>query len=519
MTGITLLLLASALGLALSRATRLPSIPMLLLAGAVLSAVAALPEEFLQDALLLGLNVMVFVAGIELSPQRIGAQAKAAIGIGIAQFVLLAAVGYGAAIALGYPVVTATYVALALTASSTLVVVALLQERQQLFEPLGRMVTGVLLLQDLLVILSIPVITRLSEGAGSVVTGVAATLGLVALAGIMIAWVGPFVIARFRDDEEILLLLVLSVLFGFVGLADLFQLPLVSGAFLGGVSLSAFPVRGLVRGQLASLSDFFNALFFTALGGFLQLPSASELAHGLAFALIVILVTPPLVAFVSERMGFSARPALAAGLLLSQTSEFSLVVGLQGVVFGQILPEVFGVIALVTLITMILTPFIATDRVTWALVKAHPFKPRRKPLAQPRDHVLLVGCGRNGVSLLEVLVVSPNPIVVVDDDPALIHWLEESRIPAVRGDASDAEVLRAAGAEHARIVISTIRRVLDNGPLLDMVRRAPVIVRAFNLEDARWIEERGGFPILYSEAAAEDFLEWYEEWQASPTPS
>ncbi len=513
MTAITLLLLAAATGLALSRATGLPSIPMLLVAGALLSRLAPLPEGLLQDALLLGLTVMVFVAGIELSPQRVGAQTTAALKVGIAQFLLMGAVGFGAALAFGYSLVTSAYLALAMTASSTLVVVGLLQERRQLFEPFGRMVTGVLLLQDLLIILSIPVITRLSEGPAAVTAGVLATLGVVALAEAVVRWLGPFVLTRFGEDEEVLLLLVLAVLFAFLGLANLLRLPLVSGAFLAGVSLSGFPVRGLVRGQLASLSDFFSALFFTALGGFLPIPAWAELVQGAGFILVVILITPPLVAFVAERAGLSARPALAAGLLLSQTSELSLVIGLQGMVFGQISEAVFGIIALVTLVTMMLTPFLATDRVTWTLVHRHPFRARRALPEPPHGHVLLVGGGRNGVALLEVLVVSPNRVVVLDDDPALVHWLEESRIPAIRGDASDSGTLRAAGADRARIIVSTIRRTKDNGPLLEMVRSAPVLVRAFNIEDARWIEARGGWPILYSEAAAEDFLEWYQGWE------
>ena len=169
------------------------------------------------------------------------------------------------------------------------------------------MVTGVLLLQDILVILAIPVVMRLESGLSAIAAGVAATLVLVVLAGVILRWVGPIVFGRFRNDHEILLLLALSVLFAFLGLASFFQLPLASGAFLAGVSLSGFPVNGLVRGQLASVADFFHALFFTALGAFLTLPSMAELFQGLVFVLLVVIVTPVLVTVVAERSGFSAR--------------------------------------------------------------------------------------------------------------------------------------------------------------------------------------------------------------------
>ena len=520
MTGVTLLLLAAAVGFGLSRWLRLPAIPFLLVAGVITSALVALPEQFLEDALILGVAVMVFVAGIELNPGRFRLQRKAAVAVGVVQFLALGAVGMGLAAAMGYSLETAAYLALALSASSTLVVVRVLQVKRQLFEPFGRLVTGVLLLQDLLVILLIPVVTRLPEGAGAVGTGVAASLALMALAGMVLRWVAPYLVQRLAGDEETLLLVILTILFSFLGLAHLFQLPIVSGAFLAGLALSGFPVNSLVRGQLNTLSDFFNAFFFTALGAVLPLPSAVELVQAAVLALAVVLVTPPLVALVAERMGFSARPAISSGLLLSQTSEFSLVVGLQGVIVGQLAPGVFTVIALTTVATMVLTPFLAHDRLIWNLVHLHPFKRGEELDDPPEDHVLLLGCGRNGLTLLETLVVTPNRIVVVDDDPALIQTVRGASVPALRGDVSDVEVLRAAGADRARIVVSTIRRAEDNAPLLAVVRDAPVLVRAFNVEDGEWIRARGGRPILYSEAAADDFREWYRtEWKGEPEPS
>lgn len=510
MTGLTFLLLAAAVGFGISRRFGVPAIPLLIASGFVAARLLPLPEDFLENALILGLTVMVFVAGMELNPERARGQEGAAVKVGLVQFLLLGAIGMGGASLLGYSAETSVYVALALSASSTLVVVRLLQGRRQFFEPFGRLVTGVLLLQDLLVILAIPVVTRLPDGVVAIAEGLAAVLALVLLAGAILRWLAPLAVRGLRGDEETLLLVVLAILFTFLGLAHLFDLPLVVGAFLAGFALSGFPVSALLRGNLGSISDFFGALFFTALGAFLPLPDGAALLHALAFSAIVIVVTPPLVALVAERAGFSARPALAAGLLLSQTSEFSLVVGLQGVVLGHLSPEVFGVIALTTILTMVLTPFLATDRVTWALMRRHPLRGRARLEERPEDHVLLVGAGRNGGALLEMLIVTPCRLVVVDDDPALVGRIREAGVPVLRGDASDVEILRAAGADRARVVISTIRRLHDNAPLLAMTHETPVLVRAFNVEDGEWIRKRGGRPILYSEAATRDFLDWYE---------
>lgn len=516
MTELSVLLLAAAVGFGISRWTGLPAIPVLIVAGVGSSALVPMELGFLGDALTLGVVVLVFVAGIELNPSRLKGRGWAALKVGLFQFFALGGLGLGAATVMGFDMATAAYLALALTASSTLVVVKILQDRRMLFEPVGRLVTGVLLLQDLLIILCIPVVVRLPQGWESAGQGVLATLGLMALAAALMKWVIPRVLDRFAFDEETLLLLSVSVLFAFMGIAHILDLPLISGAFLAGVTLSGFPTASLVRGQLNSMGDFFHALFFAALGAFLSLPALGELGQALLLAGLVILVTPPLVAWIAERAGFSARPALSSGLLLSQTSEFSLVIALQGLLLEQIAPGVLTVIALVTVLTMVLTPFLAGDRVTWAVMRVHPFKRSPKLDHRPENHILLLGCGRHGMALLEDLIITRDQLIVVDDDPAVISQVREAGVTALRGDISDTELLREIGADRARMVISTIRRREDNSPLLALARDVPVLVRGFNLDDGEWIRERGGRPVLYSEAAAEDFEEWYErEWKGN----
>jgi Kef-type K+ transport system membrane component KefB len=388
--------------------------------------------------------------------------------------------------------------------------VRILQQRQQLFEPLGRLIIGVLLLQDLLVILLIPVLSRLPEGTERVLTGLAGTLGLLLAAGVILRWVGPRLIVRLSLDEENLLLVVLSTLFLFLGAAWFLELPLVTGAFFAGLALSGFPIHLLARGQLNSLGDFFHALFFTALGAFLPVPSGVEVLQSLLLASAVLVLTPPLVAIIAERAGLSARPAVAAGLLLAQTSELSLVVALLGVGAGQLPPGILTVVSLITVLTMTATPFLAQDRVQWALLALHPWRQRSDPIHPPQGHILLLGCGRNGLTLLEMLVISPVPVVVVDDDPALVSHLRDDGIQAFRGDISDLRTLERAGLREARLIISTVRRVQENGPALEMAAGIPMFVRTFNDDEATWVAARGGRPILYSEATAEDFMSWLE---------
>ncbi|HEX6307170.1 MAG TPA: cation:proton antiporter [Longimicrobiales bacterium] len=515
MVSIAVLLVAAAAAYAIAELLRIPAIPVLLAIGVALGLSGSLEPELVRDTLVLGTTILLFATGIELSPQRTRSQRRIAVRVGSLQFLLLGLIGLGAALALGYDIVTAAYLALALTASSTLVVVRLLQRRRQLYEPFGRLVLGVLLLQDLLVLLLIPFVTDMPQGLLPILTGTAGTLALAALAYVFFRWGAPWM-QRLDDEEEIMLLLLLGVLFLFVGLADLLRLPLVTGAFFAGVAMARFPLSGMARARFSSITEFFSALFFIALGALIGIPSLQELLHAGILAAVVILVTPPLVILIAERAGMSSRPAIESGLLLTQTSEISLVIGLFGLIAGQIPRSAFIVIALVTLVTMVLTPFITTDRTVWWLMRRRRVRsvPQRRStdrLAQPSGHVLVLGSGATGMPLLETLLGMGHEVIVIDDDPIVIGRLREADIPCLRGDASDVELLRRAGADHARIITSTIRRPQDNRRLLEFARGVPVLVRVFEESDAEWIRELGGTPVIASHAAAAEMLTWFDQ--------
>jgi CPA2 family monovalent cation:H+ antiporter-2 len=516
MAGIALLLLAASLAFAAAKALRLPPLPLLLVAGVVLARIGRVPDEFLEEALILGVTFLLFVTGTELSPGRTRGQRGAALWVGSVQFVTLGVAGALAAFALGFDPVSVAYLALALTASSTLVAVRLLRLRRQTFEPVGRLVIGVLLLQDLLVILLIPLVTRAPAGPAAVLGGVASVAAMLALAAAAWRWVTPRMVGLDGDDEA-LLLATLGFLAVFIGVASFLELPMLVGAFLAGVALSGFPVSGLVRPLVASVGDFFSAIFFTALGALIGAPSATELGQAVALAALVIVVTPPVVAFAAERAGLSARPSIEAGLLLAQTSEISLVVGLHGMLEGQISESAFTVLGLATLLTMLLTPLLSTDRVAWALVRMHPLRGGERPLPELRGHVLVLGSGTTGLPLLETLLGASCAVVVVDDDPAVVSRLRDADVHVIRGDAGDEDVLERARAREARIIASTIRRPEDNLRVLAYVRGVPVLVRVFEDADAARIRARGGTPLLYSEAAAPSLLEWVERTRAAPT--
>lgn len=518
MIEIAALLGVASVAFGLAHYLRVPAIPFLLIGGVVVGFSGVITaQDFVADVLILSVILLLFIAGTDLSVRRVGDYKRVALQIGSLQFLLLGAVGLGAAVMLGYVWSDALYLALALAASSTLIVVRLLAKRRQMFESFGRATTGVLLVQDMLIILLIPIATRIGEGWAGAAAGVGATLLLVALAAVMVRYIAPVLIERMQLDTEGLLLVILSVLFTFLGLAWLMGAPLISAAFLAGVSLSGFPVSSIVHGELRPISDFFLAVFFTALGTVIVVPGVEGLWHAAVFAVLVIVVTPPLVTIVAERAGLTARSSLESGLLLSQTSEFSLVVGLQGLVLGQISQDLFTVIALTSVLTMLATPIISSEAALWRLMKLHPLRTRGRPKRTPSDHILLLGGGETVRPLLETLLLSGHEVLVVDEDPSTVSNLRDENISCMRGDASDAQVLRAAGADQARIIISTLPRPRTIRPVYAIAGDTPVLVRVFEEHDEASVRTMGGIPISFSEAAVEEFLQWFDNDAKGPT--
>jgi CPA2 family monovalent cation:H+ antiporter-2 len=408
---------------------------------------------------------------------------------------------------------TALYLGCALSASSTLVVVRHLQQRRQMFEPYGRLVLGVLLLQDIFIILIMVALLKSPQGWLMLCNGVANAVALGIFALGVHRWLVPYIVKRMKLDDEELMLAALAALFAFSTMAHLLDLPFLVGAFFAGFAISAFPMNGLVRGMLGSLSGFFLALFFISAGAFLTIPSLETLGHSLIFMVVLILVTVFLVAIVAEVLGYSSRAAVEAGLLLSQTSEFSLLLALTGVASGQVTAEIFSMIALITVSTMTLTPLISRESVALRLVKWHPrYRSGEAACEVMQNHAVLLGYGRAGPRTVTALKERGISMVVVDEDAGVIRQLIAQGIPCVQGNGSDLRTLERAHCREAKVVFCSMRRTRDAQLALNYLKDSPVkvIVRVFETFEEDMVRATGGQPVQTAFAAAAQFLEWTE---------
>lgn len=523
MLEVMLILLAASVGMGLSVRYRVPSIPLMIGAGIALGVTGWMESgEQLQSTLLLGLAFLLFVIGAELDGEAVGEQKRTALVFGLVQFALLGGISFGGAMLLDFGVRAALYIGLAVASSSTLVVVTLLRRREQFFESFGRLALGVVLLQDLLVILLLPVL--LSDGTGEATRGVGATALLMVAAWACARWGAPAVMLRLERDEESLLLVMLGTLFAFVGAAFWMGVPLMSGAFLAGIALSRFPVSGLVRGQLGSLADFFLAVFFVTLGVLLgtiadELDASVVLFNGLLLAAILLLA-PLLLIPLARRFGLTTRSSIEVTNLLAQSGELSIVVVLLGVEREHIEESVLGTIVLLTVITMVLSPMLSSDWVAWRIMHFLPGPKRGGISVEHRDHLVFIGCGTSTRKLIRILAEAGEKVVAVDDDSAVIEELALIKgVEAIRGDGADPWLLRRLGIRDAKMVVSTMRRMRDHERLLRLAGETPVIVRTFDHDAAMKLGDLGATVISEADEGERVFLEWFDQRAASGSAS
>jgi CPA2 family monovalent cation:H+ antiporter-2 len=368
-------------------------------------------------------------------------------------------------------------------------------------------------LQDIFIILIMVALLKSPQGWLMLCNGVANAVALGIFALGVHRWLVPYIVKRMKLDDEELMLAALAALFAFSTMAHLLDLPFLVGAFFAGFAISAFPMNGLVRGMLGSLSGFFLALFFISAGAFLTIPSLETLGHSLIFMVMLILVTVFLVAIVAEVLGYSSRAAVEAGLLLSQTSEFSLLLALTGVASGQVTAEIFSMIALITVSTMTLTPLISRESVALRLVKWHPrYRSGEAACEVMQNHAVLLGYGRAGPRTVTALKERGISMVVVDEDAGVIRQLIAQGIPCVQGNGSDLRTLERAHCREAKVVFCSMRRTRDAQLALNYLKDPPVkvIVRVFETFEEDMVRAAGGQPVQTAFAAAAQFLEWTE---------
>ncbi len=463
----------------------------------------------------IGITFLLFLVGMDMRLKDLKQVGRTALLTGLGQIFFTAAIGFVIVRLLGYGAVAALYVSVALTFSSTIIVVKLLSEKHALDSLYGKITVGVLLVQDFVALGFLMLLSSLSSAGGAVVSlspdqiGFTFVKGTLLLAAVLLC--GKYVMPKLlhlagRSHETLLLA---SLAWG-MGLAALVALPQIGftieiGGFMAGVAIAGSYEHSQIVGRIKSLRDFFLVMFFVILGSKIVLSNLPMIwAPALVLSFFVLVGDPLIVLLIMSALGYRSRTAFMTSVTVAQVSEFSLILVNLGYKLGHVDGTVVSLVTLVAIVTILISSYMIlySDRL-YALMekflKRFEFNVRGLEGAAPphglKNHIILVGCHRMGRSILESLEEMHKHFVVVDFNPDVIVHLRRRDIHAIYGDISDPEIQEQAGVGQARLIISTAPMHQDSMNLLKHLRRAnpkaKLIFTAENEPDALLMYEHG----------------------------
>ncbi|HMO72158.1 MAG TPA: cation:proton antiporter [Paracoccaceae bacterium] len=439
--------------------------------------------EFVATLAQVSIAVLLFLVGLKLDLGLVRSLGKVAVATGLGQVGFTAVFGFVICLGLGIDPVTSAYIAVALTFSSTIIIVKLLTDKQEIASLHGRIALGFLIVQDLFVVFVMIALSAFGLGAGNgggLADVLRLALGGVALVGgtlAFIRWVADPLLRAMARSPELLVIFAVGWAGGLAALSDMIGFGKEIGGLLAGVSLASTEFRDSVGSRLASLRDFLLLFFFINLGAGLDLSSVgAQVWPAVVLSVFVLVGNPLIVLAILGAMGYRRRTGFLAGLTVAQISEFSLIFMAMGMALGHVDDAAMGLVTLVGLVTIALSVYM----ITWSHRLFAQFEPwlgwaeRHDPFREVAEEgresaashdVILFGLGRYGSRIGSGLAARGLRVLGVDFDPdALAAWRAAGRDGAF-GDATDPEFLAHLPMADARAVVSAVPR--DGGPLTE----------------------------------------------------
>lgn len=414
----------------------------------------------------LGVVFLLFTIGLELSFERLKLMRRLVFGLGTAQLMVTAGVLALVGTGLGLPMVAAIIVAFALSLSSTAIVLPVMAEKKRLATTAGRTSFAILILQDLAVAPILITITAMANPAsGSAALSFLKAFGL-GIAVIAVLVVGGRLLLRpllklvaRSGSQELFLAACLLVAIGSGLIASAAGHSMALGAFLAGLLLAETEYRHEIEVTIGPFKGLLLGLFFTTAGAQLDLVALVQrpgLLFGLALGLLAVKAVILFALLRAFRIGPHAHPEIAFSL--ASAGELSLVLIATGGAMSVIAPEVAALAAILVLLTMFATPLLhalglgLSQRQRIAALPAEAVTPKEE---MGQGKVIVVGFGRVGQVVADMLARHRVPYIAVDVEPAVIANARKAGIEALFGDASRKEFLQRIGIAQARALVAT----------------------------------------------------------------
>ncbi len=490
-----LLIIAAAMG-ALAVWLRQPVLIAFIVVGivvgpAVLGMVSA--HDHIDLLAQIGVTVLLFLVGLKLDLKHVRHIGPVALATGLGQMAFTIVIGFALVMLMGRDWLTALYVAVALTFSSTIIIVKLLSDKRELDSLHGRIAVGFLIVQDIAVVLAMMVISALRStpdgmsSEASALTTAASLLMRIGGAGVLLyicmRYILPTLVRHMARSQELLLIFAIAWGTALAALGETVGFSKEAGAFLAGFSLASTHYRDAISARLTGLRDFLLLFFFIDLGAKLDFSTlGGELWPAAGLSLFVLIGNPLIVMAIMGYMGYRKRTGFLAGLTVAQISEFSIIFVAMGVSLGHIGQGALGLTTLVGVVTialstyMILYSHLLFERLApWLNLfeRKHPHREENVVLhdgSQPR--LIIFGMGRYGGRLLAQLHQLGVPVLGVDFDPETVRAMHKHKLPVRFGDASDTALIESLPLTGATWVLTTLHDWEDNRALLHALKEA-----------------------------------------------
>ncbi|MDY6776521.1 MAG: cation:proton antiporter [Candidatus Nanohaloarchaea archaeon] len=461
----------------------------------------------------LGVAFLLFMVGLELDLSRLREVRSVVLGAALTEVLFLFSLGYFVMYLLGFRGFDAIYIGLFIAFNSTAVLVKILSDSGDLETLHGRIILGILLVEDVLVVMVLSIMSSLSDpGLHILVASLVQGAGLFALAIVLSNYIVPHFFRLVEDSHELIFLASLSVLFAFVGAAVETGFSTAVGGFLAGISLTAFPYNVEIAERARTLRDFFVTIFFVSLGMLVSIESLYRLLVPFLILLFVVTTFKPFfVSLMVSLFRYGKRTSFYTGSSLSQISEFSMVLALLGLSLGHIGKGIFSLVTALMVVSITGTSYILKYQKTlYGFFERFMFEfegaTYEEGRSEKEDHVVLVGGHVKGRRILRILEEMDEKMVVIDHDPEVVEWARDRELDTVYGDIEDYQTMERANFGQAKAVISTVPDAEDNRFLLDHVKKdnpdAVTIVSAEDMESSLLLYEEGADYVLYPKILA-----------------
>jgi Kef-type K+ transport system membrane component KefB len=425
--------------------------------------------EFFQTFAQIGIAFLLFLVGLRLDWQKIREVGWVALSSGIGQVGFTTGVGFFLCRALGFDALTSVYLSLGFSFASTIVVVKLLSDKDELDRLYGRITVGFLIVQDLIAILALLFISSFSTD-GELGASLADAFGKWAFVLLILFLLSRFVmpkIASFASrSQELLFLFGLAWCFAFAGALTILGFGVELGALLAGVTLAGTFSSQQISARIRPLRDFFLVIFFVLLGTQLTPGSLTPLLFpAMILSLFVMIGNPFMMILVMRALGYHPHTAFLTSTTTGQISEFCFILLASGIAFGHIGPWTLPLATMVALVTVARSAYLVTsNEAVYVRLRPgidqgfHATSPEKieTNAGQKTAQIILFGYHRMGKMILPRLRAMRETYRVVDVNPFVIQELAAKKIPHLYGDASDQTFLEELHAERARLIISTI---------------------------------------------------------------